>query len=222
MRTALLKLFRQSPFAGLLKHGDLIREAAPLFRLAFLAYLDGNNDEFETHHNAVTVIENQGDGVKRNIRGHLPRGILLPMDKFQLLWYLREQDKILDSVQDALHWLSYRKTDIPDEMVDDLLLMVEKVNDVLNSVHPLVSAAENYFQSFSEQHRKVVKDAIHQIREYEFQSDQVERKLLSDVLSYPFNDSTSAFHLARLVEYLGNVSNHAENAGDMMRAMIAR
>lgn len=222
MRTALLKLFRQSPFDGLLKHAEYIRESGPIFRLAVIAYLDESDEEFEKHHNQVTIIENQGDLVKRNIRGHLPRGILMPVDKFQLLWYLREQDKILDSVQDALHWLSYRKTHIPDEMVDDLLLMVEKVNDVLKSIYPLVTCAASYFSNFSEEQRNKVKEAIREIREYEFQSDQVERKLLSDVLSYPFENPTSAFHLTRLIEYLGDVSNHAENAGDMMRAMIAR
>lgn len=221
MRTALLNLFRKSPFEGLLKHADYIRQSGPIFRLALIAYLDENPEEFEKHHNQVTILEHQGDLVKRNIRGHLPRGILMPMDKFQLLWYLREQDKILDSVQDALHWLSYRRTEIPDEMVDDLLFMVEKVNEVLKAVHPLVSSAEGYFSNFSEQQRELVKKEVQLLREYEFQSDQVERELLSKILAYPFENPTSAFHLARLVEYMGNVANHAENAGDMMRAMIA-
>jgi len=222
MRTALLRLFRQSPFEGLLRHADYIRQSGPIFQLALIAYLDENPEEFEKHHNQVTILEHQGDLVKRNIRGHLPRGILMPMDKFQLIWYLREQDKILDSVQDALHWLSYRKTDIPDEMVDDLLLLVEKVNEVLKAVYPLVSSAESYFSNFSEQQREKLKQEIRLIREFEFESDQVERELLSKILAYPFENSTSAFHLARLVEYMGNVANHAENAGDMMRAMIAR
>ena len=159
MRTALLKLFRQSPFDGLLKHAEYIRESGPIFHLAILAYLDESEEEFEKHHNQVTIIENQGDTVKRNIRGHLPHGILMPVDKFQLLWYLREQDKILDSVQDSLHWLSYRKTLVPDEMVDDLLLMVEKVNQVLKSMYPLVSAAADYFSSFSQEQRNKVKEA---------------------------------------------------------------
>jgi len=222
MRSGFLSLFRRSPFDGLLKHAEVIREVAPVFQLAILAYLDGNFDDFENYHNKVTIAESQGDSVKRNIRGHLPHGILLPMDKFQLLWYLREQDKVLDATQDSLHWLSYRKTDVPDEFVDDLLLMVEKVNDVLKSMYPMVATAEAYFKSFSELDRESVKAAIHQIRDYEFQSDQVERKLLSDALSHGSLDPTSVFHLVRLVEVLGEVSNHAENAGDMMRAMISR
>jgi predicted phosphate transport protein (TIGR00153 family) len=222
MRTAFLNLFRKSPFDGLLRHADRITEVAPIFQSALLSYLDDDMDEFLLCHNQVTVIESQGDAIKRNIRGHLPRNILLPVEKFQLLWFLREQDKVLDSVQDALHWISYRETCIPEEMVDDILLMVEMITEVLKSIHPLVSASNDYFQSFSENDRERVKRAISQIREYEFQSDQVERKLLQDLFSYPFEDCSSTFHLVRMVEYMGDVSDHAENAGDMMRAMIAR
>ncbi len=35
-------------------------------------------------------------------------------------------------------------------------------------------------------------------------------------------DPVAIFHLVRLAEIIGSVANHAENAGDMMRAMIAR
>lgn len=222
MRTFFLNLLRKSPFDGLLKHAECIRRVAPIFKSAFIAYLDESTEEFQEYHNQVSIMEHEGDTIKRNIRGHLPRDILLPMDKFQLLWFLREQDKVLDSVQDAMHWLSYRKTAIPDEMVDDFLLMVEKVIDVLNAVYPLVLTAKNYFDSFSEHHRELVKKAIAQIRELELQSDQVERKLLGDLFVYPFEDPTSAFHLVRLVEFMGNISNYAENAADRVRVMIAR
>ncbi|MBW1974838.1 MAG: TIGR00153 family protein [Deltaproteobacteria bacterium] len=222
MRSALLKLFRQSPFPLLLKHAEVVREVAPVFRSAVIAYLDGDMGDFEKYHNQTIMLESQGDSIKRNLRGHLPRGVLLPMDKFKLFAYIREQDKVLDSVQNVLHWLSYHNTKVPDPIVDDLLLLVDRSLYSLKAVHPMVSAAESYFDSFSEEMRQVVKESIAQIREYEFQSDQVERKLLADLFAYPFENPIEAFHLIRTVELLGDISNHAENAADMMRAMIAR
>ncbi len=222
MRSAFLKLFRQSPFPGLLKHADIIREVAPIYQNAFLYYIKGDIKEFENLHNKVIVLENQGDVIKRNIRGHLPRGVLLPMDKFQLFAYLREQDKVLDSVQNVLHWLSYKKNSIPAELVDDFILLVERSIYSLKAIYPMVSASDVYFSNFSEESRNIVKSTIRQIREYEFQSDQVERKLIADLFEYPFENALTAYHLIRLVELIGEISNHAENAADMMRAMIAR
>ena len=61
---------------------------------------------------------------------------------------LREQDKMLDGVQNALHWLSYRKTIVPDEFVDDLLFIVEKVMDVVSSMVALGKTAGPVFSKF--------------------------------------------------------------------------
>jgi len=35
-------------------------------------------------------------------------------------------------------------------------------------------------------------------------------------------DPVTVFHMIKLTEIIGSIADHAENAGDMMRAMIAR
>jgi uncharacterized protein Yka (UPF0111/DUF47 family) len=35
-------------------------------------------------------------------------------------------------------------------------------------------------------------------------------------------EAITAFHMIRLAEVIGSVADHAENAGDMVRAMMAR
>jgi hypothetical protein len=36
------------------------------------------------------------------------------------------------------------------------------------------------------------------------------------------DDPVAVFHLIRLTEIIGSIADHAENAGDMMRAMVAK
>ena len=67
-----------------------------------------------------------------------------------------------------------------------------------------------------------MKNAIHEIHHFGSQPDIVERKLKNDFLSYDFENPTSAFYLSKLVQYMGSISDHADNAADMMHAMIAR
>lgn len=222
MRSPFIHLFRESPFVKLLKHAEIVQEGGALFRKAMICYLDGACTEFEALHMNVTKMEHEADRLKRNIRGHLPRGLMMPVDKFQFLLYLREQDKALDSVQDALHWLSFRDTVVPDELVDDLLLLVDKAVDSLNQLPLMVKRATVYLRSFSEKDRKQVKEVIKALRLKESESDTIERKLKSDIFGLGSVDAMTVFHLIRLVEYMGDISNHAENAGDVMRAMIAR
>jgi predicted phosphate transport protein (TIGR00153 family) len=222
MRAPLLSLFREDPFVKLLKHARTLQESTAMFRNAVICYLDGACEEFGLLHVEVTKAEHEADRIKRNIRGHLPRGIMMPVDKFQFLLYLREQDKVVDALQDTLHWLSYRDTKVPDQLVDDLLLLVDKAVEVANQLPIMVERASRYFRTFSDKDRKEVKELIYGLRQKESQSDQVERKLKSDIFSLTDPDPLTVFHLIRFVEHLGEISNHAENAGDIMRAMIAR
>jgi predicted phosphate transport protein (TIGR00153 family) len=222
MRFGLFKLFRESPLDRLREHAEKIQAGGELFRKAIVCYLESDCGEFEELHMQVTALEGEADRIKQNIRAHLPKGVLLPVDKFQLLWYLREQDKTMDAMEDTLHWLSFRTSLVPEPLVDDLLLMVDKAVEVIDQLPLMVKEAIQYFKSFSNKHRDVVKAVIHELRHKEFESDQIERKLKSDIFTLTLTDPATTFHLIRMVEYIGEISNHAENAGDMMRAMIAR
>ena len=222
MRFGLFSLFRESPFEKLQEHAEKVQAGGELFRTAIKCYIESDCVEFEELHMKVTTLESEADRIKQNIRAHLPKGVLLPVDKFQFLWYLREADKVLDAMQDALHWLSYRTTLVPEPLVDDFLLMVDKAVEVIDQLPPMVSGAVQYFRNFSRKERDKVKDVIRDLRHKEFESDQIERKLKSDVFTLTVADPSTTFHLIRTIEYIGEISDHAENAGDMMRAMIAR
>lgn len=222
MRSPFVHLFRESPFVKLLKHAEIVQEGGGLFRKAMICYLDGPCTEFQTLHMDVTRMEHEADRLKQNIRGHLPRGLMMPVDKFQFLIYLREQDKALDSVQDSLHWLSYKNTEVPDVLVDDLLLLVDKAVESINQLPLMVRRATVYLRSYSDKDRQLVKEVIKALRLKESESDTIERKLKSDIFSLPSVEAITVYHLIRLVEYMGDISNHAENAADVMRAMIAK
>jgi len=108
MRLLLSALFYKSPFENLQRHADKVKECALLFREAAVCHINESREEFDMLTEKVSTLEHQADDIKRNIRNHLPKGILMPVDKFQFLHYLREQDKVVDQVEDALFWLSFR------------------------------------------------------------------------------------------------------------------
>jgi len=92
----------------------------------------------------------------------------------------------------------------------------------VDQVPVMVSHAISYFRSYSQKDREEVKQTIHTLRQQEAESDRIERTLKSEIFSQTVSDASATFHLIRLVELIGEVSDHAENAGDMMRAMVAR
>jgi len=169
----------------------------------------------------VARLESEADYIKRNIRNHVPRGILMPVDKFQFFQYLREQDKVLDEVEDAMFWLSFRPRGIPDEIAADLNHLVDAVIPPIEKLSDLVALATEYFRTKSEAQREKIKSLIRDIRQYEREADHVERELKFKIFA-TIKDALVVFHMIRLVEIVGEIADHAQNASDRMRAMIAR
>ncbi len=221
MRSTLMFLFYESPFENLKRHTDKVNECTKMFKKAIECHIDRKCEEFDNLTDLVARLESEADAIKRNIRGHLPRGIWMPVDKFAFFMYLREQDKVLDDVEESLYWLSYRPEGVEEGIADDLLYLVESVIPAIEKLSPMVELATQYFRRKYEKRREEIKALIRDIRQHEHEADLVERELKHKIFS-TMKDPVQIYHLIRLVETIGSIADHAQNAADMMRAMIAR
>jgi len=222
MRIPFISMFITSPFAGLQEHAEKVKECAWVFQKAIECIITDRCEEFENLREDIRKLEQEADAIKRRIRGHLPKGTLLAVDKFELFRYLGEQDKVLDAVEDALDWLSFRSsTGIPEALEKDFMLLVEAVMDPIEELSKMVAEARKYFSNFSENQRRVVKNMIRTLRAHEHEADRLEDAAKEKIFN-TIDDAVAVYHLVRLAEIIGSISDHAENAGDMMRAMVAK
>ncbi len=222
MRIPFISLFITSPFDALQEHAEKVKECTWAFQQAIECHISKKCKTFEEYRQEIIKLESEADAIKRRLRGHLPKGTLMPVDKFQLFRYLREQDQVLDAVEDALDWISYRSDPgIPKELEKDFFLLVDANIEPIEELSRMVAEARKYFKSFSEKQRKIVKDIIHNLRQKEHEADKVEDKIKEKIFNLKI-DPVTVFHMVRLAETIGSIADHAENAGDMMRAMLSR
>jgi uncharacterized protein len=222
MRLPFVTMFLASPFDGLEEHAKKVKQCTGAFQEAFACHLSAKCVNFEEHRRYIHHLETEADAIKRRIRGHLPKGTLMPVDKFTLFRYLRQQDKVLDAVQHALDWLSYRDDPgIPPSLQPDFLRLVQAVVQPISELDRIVIGARDYFKGFQEQKRIDVKEIIRRVRQMEHDADQLEDAIKRRVFNMDL-DAVTIYHMTRLAEIIGSIADHAENAGDMMRAMVAR
>jgi predicted phosphate transport protein (TIGR00153 family) len=215
-------MFITSPFEGLQEHAEKVKECAGVFQRAIECIIEDRCEDFEHFRKDIDKLESEADAIKRRIRGHLPKGTLLVVDKFELFRYLREQDKVLDVVEEGLDWLSFRASaGIPQVLEKDFMILVEAVMDPIEQLSKMVAEARKYFSSFSENQRILVKDMIRTLRQYEHEADKLEDAIKEKIFN-SIDDGVAVYHLIRLTEIIGSIADHAENAGDMMRAMVAK
>jgi predicted phosphate transport protein (TIGR00153 family) len=222
MRLVLGNLFRRSPLENTLKHADMVAQCGPIFVAAVEAYFKGDRNKFELLKEDIREIEREADRMKRNIRAHLPASLLMPFDKSVFFTFLREADKVVDSIKNALYWMSYYKLEVPEEIRKDYILLAKEVGDYIGFSLEMVRRAHTYFTTRMQKDREAVKEIIREIRFREHESDDLEKTLLIRLCANEAIPPKTFFVMVRLVETTGDVADHLENSANMMRIMIAR
>ncbi len=224
MRAPIIDTLRKSPFEALEEHAGIVKESASLLRDEIKAYLDGNFEKFEQMRKKIEELELKADYIKSNIRNHLPKDVKMPVDRGVFLSLLGEIDKVEDLIQDIGEWISMREKPIPDELMDDFKSLFDKALESTDIAEKAVIQLNVVIESsFAENERKKEKEIIQKLHEVEHESDIIERELTRKIFSMENEISPVAiFHLSKLVFLLGDIANHAENAGDRIRALLAR
>ena len=222
MRFSFFSLFYESPFIKLKKHADKVKECAWMFKRAVQCYVEQDCEEFDQLTEDVAMMESQADALKRNLRNHLPRGIFMPMDKFVFLDCLREQDHVLDDVEEALYWLSFKPmAGIPEELVGDFLHLIDAVIPAMEKLPEMSEQAMAYFKNSTEENRNKLKSIVRDVYQAEKEADHLEHELKKNAFTL-LEDPVEIYHVVRLVEIIGDICDHAQNVSDRMRTMIAR
>jgi uncharacterized protein len=222
MKIPFLSMFITSPFDALLEHAEKVKECSWAFQQAIECFSSSSCESFEEHRLEVLRFEQEADTIKQNIRDYLPKGAVFPVEQFHLLRYLREQDSVLDSVLDAVNWLSLRPNmGVPAYVEKDFFLLVDAVIEPIEELAVMVAEARTYFKRFSDKQRKKVSENIRKLIQMEHEVDKRKYTMVKQTFKNE-KDPVLLFHLVRLADVIGDIADHAENAGEIMRAMVTR
>jgi predicted phosphate transport protein (TIGR00153 family) len=223
MRT-IFELFGKSPFEPLAKHGQIVEEVIHEVRPLVEAFLAQDWSETKEVSDRISRQEHRADQLKAEIRDHLPRSLFLPVDRGDLLRLLKAQDAMADAVEDVAVLITMRQTRVPEKLkphvlaLTDQILQAAKTWFTISKLLPQLQEA-----AFTGPEVKRVLDLIDTLGEQEWRSDQLGAQLgRESVLLEEELGAISLSFIMRVGQKLGDVPNHAETAGDMVRLMLAK
>ncbi len=224
MRTPIIETLRKSPFEALKDHADIVCESGKLLTEVFNDLLQNKFENIDERRKNIEELELKADYIKSNIRNHLPKSVKMPVDRGVFLSLLSEIDKVEDIIQDITEWISIREKPIPENLKEDFKQLFEKALESVEYAKKAVEALNLVIESsFSEDEREKTKKIIGQLHKIEHESDLMERALTKKIFAMGESLTAAAlFHLSKLVFLLGDIANHAENAGDRVRALVAK
>lgn len=221
---AITELFGRSPFGPLVQHTHKVHECVLEVRPLIVAFLGERYDEVEEIYERISKLEHEADIIKTEIRNHLPKSLFLPVDRGDMLKYLREQDAIADTAEDIGVLLTIRETKVPEELHEGILALTEKVLEVSEELVEAASELESLQEaSFSGKGAEQVIALTEDVSQGEYEADCLQ----TDVTRHLYEledrvDPVSVYFIMKLFRLLGAIANHAENTGDNLRMMLTR
>ncbi len=222
-RAPILQTLRKSPFDGLLKHFEYVKKGISAWEKTVRYYVDGDYENFQKYLIKVDKFEQQADNIKGNIRNHLPKFIFMPINKVDFLMLLKETDAILDGAKDVVVLMDMRETKIPMELKGEFKAVIKKALEPVDVLEKAMGMVRTMLESsFGGKPRTEIKKLIHRIHKLEHESDIIEKKISRQLFNTEDMDPIAIVHLLKIVDRIGHIPDHAENAGDRIRAMLAR
>jgi uncharacterized protein len=210
----------RSPFEDLVKHAFKVSECIQLWKQAVSAYLEKKYDIFERLSEEVQKLEHEADLIKGKISAHLPKGIYMPVYKSDFMMCLKEQDSILDFAEDTVIWLGFKKVDMAF-IKDGMLEHTQKIAETVQTLEKVALGIKDFFAGLRKKNREEMKQLIKEVHRLEWESDRIEKKLTKQVFNSD-KDFLSIYFIIKAINLTAAIANHAENAGDRIRAMIAK
>jgi predicted phosphate transport protein (TIGR00153 family) len=223
MRT-IFQLFGKPPFGPLVEHTRRVHSTVELIRPLFEAFLAEDWERSRELYKQISKLEHKADLTKNEIRDTLPKSIFLPVDRGDMLRYLKEQDAIADAAEDVAVIVTMRQTPCPAAVKPQVMHLVDQVIKTSELLLEAGLELQRLFESsFGGPEMVKVLDMVSEVNDQEWEADKVQGSLSRALLEHEEElGAVSVLLWMRIIHVLGQVANHAENTGDLLRMMLAR
>lgn len=215
-------MFKDLPIFELLeKHAQLVIECIERLSLSLEAYYNKDFKKLSEIATHIFEIEKEADKIKRNIREHLPKGVILPVERFELFMYLKEQDAIADVAEEILNWLSFKHISINLELHSQIEELLSKSIETLKNFKDMIKLSGIFLIYKDEESRSKAIELIREIRYAQYLTEEFSNKVKKNLFE-KLTNALDLFYYLKLVDLIIQISHHAENTADLMRIMLSK
>jgi len=220
----LANLVKRSPLVSIQEHMRVVLECAREVPGLFEALSDGNTSEFEQIKDRICAKEDEADKIKNALRGRLPKSLFMPIDRRDLLEVLHIQDSIADTAQDIADLLFERQMTIPEELKEPILVATRSSLDVCEFSLKVIEELDELLEmGFRGNEAKQVEEMADKLNRIEDDADATELALAQTLFRIESKlDPVTVIMWYRIIEWIGDLADHAEKVGDRIRLFIAR
>ncbi|MCK5071443.1 MAG: TIGR00153 family protein [Desulfocapsa sp.] len=217
-------LLRKSPFKPIQEHMRVVFSCVMLLPALFDALYRKDQKEVAEIASEIGKLETEADKIKAHYRHNMPKTLLLPVDRKDLLSLIHEQDSISDGVEKISQIMTNRDMTVPDAIKAGLDELLEGTMEISTQARTMIEELDElvHVGFAGREHDKVAK-MIDGVRKSEHNIDKILKKVNRTLFSIEKDlDPVSVMFWYKIIEELGDLSDHAENMADRLLLFLSK
>ncbi len=221
---SIFNMFGPSPIRPIEQHMRKTYQCAKKLHPFFEAVLQQDWETAGSIKDKIVSIEKEADRIKRDLRLHLPTGLFLPVARTDLLELLSAQDRIANKAEDIASLIISRKMVIPEAISTIFMPFLSRCLDTAQQACKAINELDDLLESgFRGSEVKIVEEMIMTLDEIEQDSDEKLAEIRHRIFELEKDlPAIDVIFLYKLVQWIGDLADHAQTVGGRLQILIAR
>lgn len=221
---SIFNMFGPSPIRPIEQHIRKAHQCAKQLYPFFEAVLEADWKSAKNIKEKIILLEKEADVIKRDLRLNLPTGLFLPVSRTDLLELLSAQDRIANKAEHIAELMYSRKMVIPKSLVSTLMPFLDRCLDASKQACKAINELDELLETgFRGNEVKIVEEMIVTLDEIEHDSDEQLAVVRQRIFEIEKDLSAiDTIFLYKLVQWIGELAEHAQTVGSRLQILIAR
>jgi predicted phosphate transport protein (TIGR00153 family) len=221
----LTKLLRKSPFKPIQEHMRAVFSCICVLPPLFEALFNQERNTVVECADNICKLETEADKIKSTFRLNMPKSLLLPVDRKDLLSLMADQDSMADTCEEIGKVLTYRDMVVPtalkallDELLEGTMEVSAEAKAMIEELDELVEVGFGGVRELEK-----ITTIISGVRKSEHNIDNILHRTKQALFSIEGDlPPVDVMFWYKIIELLGDISNQAENIADRLLLFLSR
>lgn len=216
------KIFGASPVGPIQAHMDICYRCAKQLNPFFAAVVAENWDEVAATRERIVELENEADASKKQIRSQLPKSLLMPVPREDLLELLLQQDRIANRARDVSGLVLGRRMVIPEPIQQDFLAFVARNVDAAKKARKSIRELDELYETgFRGAEAELVESLVTELDAIENDTDAMQVRIRAELFAIEQElPPVNVMFLYRVIELTGDIGDMAERIGRRLEVLL--
>jgi len=218
------KIFGSSPVRPLQLHMAKVTACVSELEAYFNAVIAGDWKEAKAIYKSISKLEREADKLKKQLRLNLPKGMMLPVSRRDLLEVLTMQDNVANQAKDVSGLILGRKMIFPEILADHIKEFVARCIDTCNQAEITVNELDELVETgFKGSEIQIVESMIRKLDKIESETDKIQISIRSKLYKLEKElPPIDVMFMYKVIEAIGEVADISQRVGSRLQLMLAR